>query len=190
MAEIIKFQIPEPEVTSDSDYSGRGSKVGAQVPIVSVHSDEESSQTGRISTEDLYPLRSEMRPELATIFTLLEEGIQIISEAIEAIEEHDTIASDDAIQRFQALLPELFCCRNLGDGFGAVINGIFHCLSNLHGEPLNLKQLQILKQLVNKIYTEPFLEFNEAVDEIITLEKIGFEIEPKYFAFVGELLNE
>ena len=184
------YDFKSPNVTSDSDYSGKGSEVGDRKPSVRVHSDVDSSQTGHISTEDLYPLRSEMRPELATIFILLEEGIQIISEAIEATEEHDTIASSDAIQRFQALLPELFCCRSMGDGFGAVINGIFHCLSNLHGEPLNLKQIQILKRLVNRIYTEPFLEFNEAVDEIIALEKVGFEVEPKYFTFVGELLNE
>lgn len=188
MAKVYDFQ--RPRVISDSDYSGKGSEVSDRKPIVRIHSDEYSSQTGSISTEDLYPLRSEMRPELATVFTLLEEGNQIISEAIEATEEHDTIASDDAVQRFQALLPELFCCRSLGDGFGAVINGIFHCLNNLHGEPLNLKQIQILKRIVNRIYTEPFLEFNEAVEEILALEKVGFEVEPKYFTFVGELLNE
>jgi hypothetical protein len=142
-----------------------------------------------IDTKDLYPLYTE-HSFLSSAIQLLEEGIKYLNESIKMLNKDDLLSSDDALQRFQALLPELFCCRNLGDGFGAVVNSIFHSLKNLDGIPLNGKQLEAVLKTVRRIYTEPYIAFNEAVEEIMSLENTELEMEPPYIEFAADLLNE
>lgn len=149
-----------------------------------------SSSQREISTKELYPLASEINPILATAFHLLEEGVGHINLAIRKLEEGDSISSDDEVQHFQALLPELFCCRNLGDGFGAIISSVFHSLRNLDGNPANDEQLKAIKNIVCRISTEPFILFDEAVNEIIKLEDVGLTIEPEHYKFAADLLIE
>ena len=137
-----------------------------------------------------YPLSHELRPELSIAFTLLDEGLKHISDAIEMEMEGDLISSDDAIHRLQALLPELFCCRSISDGFGSIVNAIYHSISNMHGSPLDASQLQAIKRALSRISTEPFLEFGEAVDEIMAIEDVGFEVEPSCYQYAADILDE
>jgi hypothetical protein len=139
---------------------------------------------------ELYPLTHELKPELGTALSLLEEGIKDIDVAINMIIENELISSDDAIQRFQALIPELFCCRNLGDGFGAIVSSIFNALRNLEGIPANLEQLKVIKNITTRILTEPFIAFDEAVDEIMLFEAVGLISEPSHFEYAADLLIE
>jgi hypothetical protein len=143
-----------------------------------------------ISLRELYPLTHELKPELGTALSLLEEGINNIDIAINMIIENKLMISDDAIQRFQALLPELFCCRTLGDGFGAIISAIYNALKNLDGLPANLEQLKVIKKIVTRIQTEPFINFDEAVDEIMLFEAVGLISEPSHFEYAADLLIE
>lgn len=142
-----------------------------------------------IDIEDLYPSSPVLRPELVTAFRLLEEGLKQITHAVDAEKEGDRISSDDAIHRLQALLPELFCCRTIGDGFGAIINAVYHAIINMKGTPLNARQLHFLNKVLRRISTEPFLQFNEAVDEIISLEEVGFEVEPSHYKYAADILE-
>lgn len=144
----------------------------------------------RISLFDLYPLSDELRPELSIAFNLLKEGTQHLSYAIEMQATGDIISSDDAVHRLQALLPELFCCRSISDGFGSIINAVYHSITNMNGNPLNMRQLSAIIGVINRVSTEPFLEFNEAVDEVMTLEDVGFEVEPSYYAYAADMLDE
>ncbi len=185
MAQIIKLQ--PPSIYTDSDISG--SDFDLFDPIIVVSSNEESTYSKKISTEELYPLRSEFKPELTIAFKLLDKGSKLITEAINTLKQDDIFASDDAIQRFQALLPELFCCRNLGDGFGAIINAIYHSLNNPRSEHYDNNILTVLKKVVNRLYSEPFIDFEEAVEEIMHLENAGLEVEPAYFKHVADLLQ-
>ncbi|MEN6373833.1 MAG: hypothetical protein ABFD75_03490 [Smithella sp.] len=155
-------------------------------PIMASSSADEPS----IPIRELYPLASEIKPELSTALHLLEEGIEDINISIKMLMENDLISSDDAIQRFQALLPELFCCRNLGDGFGAIVNAIFHSLKNLNGIPASLEQLKVIQKITNRILTEPFISFEEAVDEIILFDTVELISESDHFKYVADLLIE
>lgn len=159
-------------------------------PEVRTSADDVPASHGHIPTKDLYPLSSELKPALATAFRLLEEGTQNIKVAIDMLAEGDLLSSDDALQRFQALLPELFCCRDLGEGFGAIINAVFHSLRNLQGSPANNEQLQAVRNIISRILTEPFIEFDEAITEIISLENVGLVVEPEHFKFAADLLIE
>lgn len=146
--------------------------------------------TKQIPIRELYPLANELKPALGTALHLLEEGLTHINVATNMLIEGDLVSSDDAIQRFQALLPELFCCRTLGDGFGAIVNAIFQSLKNLEGIPANIEQLGVIRNITNRILTEPFISFEEAVDEIILFETVGLISESSHFKYAADLLVE
>lgn len=178
-----------PTITSDSCNTGLKHENGIHKPSISTTTSEPESPQGYISTEDLYPVREQYNPALTTADQLLEEGINLVNESINMLIYDDLISSDDAIQRFQALLPELFCCRGLGDGFGAVINSIFHAIGNMEDTPMNETQLRAILNILKRIHTEPFIEYDEAVEELMNLEAAGFEVSPPHFKFVADLLN-
>lgn len=188
MAEVIKISEPTIRYSTDATASDRAPVIGE--PKVRTSSDDVVVSQRNISTKALYPLSHEFKPALATALRLLEEAIQEMKVAIDMLEDGDLLSSDDALQRFQALLPELFCCRDLGDGFGSIINAVFHSMKNLQGSPANKEQLQAIRNIVNRILTEPFIEVEEAVTEIILLENVGLIVEPEHFKFAADLLIE
>jgi hypothetical protein len=188
MAEVIRLDEPTIRYSTDATASDRVPVIGK--PKIQTSIDDVHVSKRNISTNELYPLSFELKPELATALRLLEEGIQEMNVSVAMLEEGDLLSSDDALQRFQALLPELFCCRDLGDGFGAIINAVFHSLINLQGSPANNEQLRTLLNIMNRISTEPFIEFEEAVAEIMLLEGVGLITEPEHFKFVADFLIE
>ena len=186
MGELVQLR---PTVTSDSYSTGVRAENDIHKPSVTTTSSGSESSQGYISNDDLYPVREQYNPALATAGQLLDEGISLVSESIKMLIDGDMISSDDSIQRFQALLPELFCCRGLGDGFGAVINSIYHSIGNMNGNPMNEPQLSAIRNILKRIHTEPFIEYDEAIEEILHLETVGFEVSPPHFKYVADLLN-
>jgi len=186
MGKVLQFK---PIVTSGSDSTGVKSEIGIHKPSVSTTSSGSEPSIGYISNEDLYPVREQYNPALATAGQLLDEGISLVNESIEMLIEDDLISSDDSIQRFQALLPELFCCRGFGDGFGAVINAIYHSIGNMNDISKNETQLHAILNILKRIHTEPYIEYGEAVEEMLRLESAGFEVSPPHLKYVADLLN-
>ncbi|MCI0491279.1 MAG: hypothetical protein L0229_32210 [Blastocatellia bacterium] len=155
-----------------------------------VKGEPKKNLSGQISIDDLYPARQAISPELSTALHLLNEGIANVEEALSALEARNDIGADAAIQRLQALLPELFCCRQLSDSFGAIIVATFHALRNSSGQPLKKRQMVALGKILRSIRDEPFMSYDKAVDEIIELENVGFVVEPKEFEYLADLLDE
>ncbi len=188
MGEVLKFQ---PRVSEEDDLTGYTDQTSQEKePTVRITTSGESLSPREIDTKSLYPLSPELRPELALVFNLIAEGLRHITDAINAERQADPISSDDAIHRLQALLPELFCCRSIGDGFGSIISAVYQSIHNMQGAPLSPRQLQALKNVLSRVNTEPFLEFGEAVDEIMSLENVGFEVEPSYYKYAADMLDE
>jgi len=185
MAEILQFK---PTITSASYDTSLKDENSIHEPSISTASETNTPQ-GYISSEDLYPVREQFNPMLIRADQLLGESIDLLNETIEMLINDDLISSDDALQRFQALLPELFCCRELGDGFGAIINSIFHAIGNMEDTPMNDTQLRAILRILRRINTEPFIEYDEAMEELMSLETIGFEVLPPHLKFVADLLN-
>ncbi len=185
MGEVLLFK---PHISSGFDSTGV--KPDRDVHKPSINTDLTVSETshGYINNEDLYPVREQLNPSLYTAINLLEEAIEIVSESIQMLLEDDLISSDDALQRFQALLPELFCCRGLGDGFGSIINSLFHSIGNIN-HPTTEVQLKALLKTLKRIHSEPFIEYDEAVEEILCLEEVGLEVSPPHLEYVTDLLN-
>lgn len=186
MGEVVRLR---PIITPDSDDTGAKTDPHTHKPTIRTITSGSQNQRGYIPTEDLYPIREQYNPTLSTAIKLLEEGIDLIKESVRMFFDGDWISSDDAMQRFQALLPELFCCRDLGDSFGAIISSIYHAINNMKA-PLNESQLRAILDILKRIHTEPFIEYEEAVEEILHLESAGFEVSPPHFKFVADLLNE
>lgn len=186
MGELLQLK---PTITSGSYDTGVKTDPNSHEPSIRTTTSGTENPQGYITTEDLYPVREEYNPSLTTAIKLLEEGIDLVNESIETFLTDDLISADDAIQRFQALLPELFCCRGLGDGFGSVINSIYHALNNIDNAPLNESQSRSILTILKRIYTEPFIEYEETVEEIMHLESAGFEVSPSHLTFAADLLN-
>jgi hypothetical protein len=132
-----------------------------------------------------------MAPELGTGLRLLAEGIDYSEGALRAYEDDDTILADDSMLKLQALLPELFCCRGLGDGFGLVINAITSALQGLDGLPPNALQVQGLTNALKLIRRMPFLDTEAATDGIMKLEELGLCVDPPGFEeFMSGIFDE
>ena len=186
MGAVIQLR---PTVTLDSYDTSAKTEIGIPEPAIRTTTSETDNPQGYIRTEDLYPVREKYNPALTTAYLLLDEGIDHVNESIKMLLDDNLLSSDDAIQRLQALLPELFCCRGLGDGFGTVIISIFHALKNMNGVPLNIDQLRAMLNILKRVHTELFIEYDEAIDEIMILETTGFELSPSHFKFAADLLN-
>src|SRR5688500_16915870 len=115
LAKIIQFPTPGTGTAGDESASRvaraasrlRDSAPGAVVDDKVVG---ESPSSGRIEIEDLYPEMVGVRPELNAATRLLARSIVDLNEAVEAARSGNEIVADDAVQRFQGALPELFNC--------------------------------------------------------------------------------
>jgi hypothetical protein len=186
MGDLITLR---PKITSDSDDTRKEPETLKHHPSIQSSVTGEQTSQSYISTEDLYPVR-EINPKFFAAVQLLAEGLAHISKSLRMFRDGDLISADDALQRFQALLPELFLCRDLGDGLGAMISSIYHAIRNMKSVPLNESQLSALRKAVKRIHTEPFIGFEESVEEIMLLEAAGFEVSPPHLKYAADLLNE
>lgn len=143
-----------------------------------------------IKIQDLYSDPKAVRPEISNAIILLTEANDLANEALSLFKADDIFNADDAVNRLLALLPELFCCRELGDGFGAMVNALFQGIKNLEGEPLNEMQIQATKLLINRLLNEPFLPFESALEEIEKLEESGFSIDAKNLSLIEKMSDE
>jgi hypothetical protein len=144
----------------------------------------------RIKTDDLYPDRGTLSPTLNNAFQLLDVVDKCFEEATDHLNGDRPFHSDDAIQRVLAVLPELFCCRSISDGFGAIINAVYHGIVNMRGEPLEFVRIKAAKSAIRRLRTEPYLIFQDAVDQVISLENAGFIVTPEGFDELSEALSE
>jgi hypothetical protein len=86
-------------------------------------------------------------------------------------------------------LRELFCCREIGDGFGAVVNAALAGIENLRDRAASLHQLTSLLRRLERIQVEPFLSISRAAEEIEILESAGLNVEPAGFRVLEDWLN-
>jgi len=131
-----------------------------------------------LSIDDLFGQLPEMSVgTLSSALRLLDEAVSHSQIAVDVFDS-DPITADDEMQRVQALLPELFCCRTIGDGFGALVNSIQYAPSNQKGLPLSGTQIAKLRGAFKKLRETPFISFEEAVDLAMAFEDSGLVIDP------------
>lgn len=137
----------------------------------------EHGQTARLSQNDLYPARQAFSPEHITSLRLLKLATGRCQRAIDAYGE-DLMVADSELQKVQMLLPELFCCRALGDGFGTVVNALICAFQNSDGNTFGQKQIRVLEDIFKELRDKPFLNVTKADDFVELLESSGFSPYP------------
>jgi hypothetical protein len=162
----------------------RGSE--ANLPVhVTRNVDERSSSP--MTVEELYPaLRAS--EYLGPALSLLREAEEQLADGVAAAEDGAVIAADDAVLRFLALLPELFCCRSLGDSFGTVVNALYHGIKNLGGMPIELPQITAARNAIKRLRQRPFLDYDEALNLVASMEAAGMNVDPPGLLVIGEVL--
>jgi hypothetical protein len=141
-----------------------------------------------LTVDDLYADLDPKESILASAFVLLDEAETTLVEAVALAGEGDQISADDAAQRFQALLPELFCCRSLGDSFATVINALFHGLKNLNGLPVSETQIGQMLNSIRVLRRRPFLVYTEALAVVARLEATKMRVDPQGLTTIQEVL--
>lgn len=159
-------------------------------PQIIRESEAPESPSEPIQTEQLYLSIENVSTDLNAATRLLSLCLENADQAIQAHREQDSIEADDAIQRLQGILPELFCCRTLGDGFGIIVNGLMCAFQNLSGVPLTRAQAEKVRQILVKLRSEPFLSVDNAVEALQDLEQFELVIEPPEFSYLADMLNE
>jgi hypothetical protein len=150
---------------------------------------EQQSNATVIATGELYKDLEAVSSDLRNAIRLLSVATERLDEALAATRRRETIAADDALQHFQAMLPELFCLRGLGDGYGMVINALMSAFESTEGTPLSEPQLLAVTRLVKKIHSEPFLNINAAAEAVGALESVGLVAEPRELDILADLLD-
>lgn len=125
-------------------------------------------------TETLYPPDGRIHK----LLLLLQENAGLVAQALTLLKDDDLIGSDDKIIQLHLSLPELFCYRDIGDGFGVIINGLYHALQNNNGMPLSENRLAAINTVIEALTVEPFISFDDALEHLDTLEDAGFDLSP------------
>lgn len=135
---------------------------------------------GRITvpTAKLYPFPLVGSDDLKLAQTRLADGIKALDEAIEAIVEGDVVSSDNAVLAFSGVLPDLFLCSSIGDGFAAVVVGANYAVKNNHPEPFTLQQLRDLRYLMILLREQPAMKHDQAIERLMKLEDVGLVVDP------------
>lgn len=147
------------------------------------------TREGQLATAaELYPDLKDSDSVLSKAMTLLQEADGILNDAATCAAGEEMVAADDAVQRFSALLPELFVCRSLGDSFATVVLALFHGFANLGGMPATAGHISGARTCVRSLLREPFLQYHDALGLVSKLEGCGMVVEPASLSTIGEVL--
>ncbi|HME35864.1 MAG TPA: hypothetical protein VKF84_11545 [Candidatus Sulfotelmatobacter sp.] len=135
-------------------------------------------QSLRLTQKELYPAQQAFSTEHVTALRLLGEGIVESKRALDAIASRDVLIADLEMQKLQMLLPELFCCRALGDGFGTLVNSLMSAFEGLAGETPNTDQMRMMSRVLRLLSDKPFLSTSEADEQLDALESVGLNPYP------------
>lgn len=165
-------------------------------PIPNKPSSAEKSEKGRAiknkvqSIDEIYFEPEFTSTEFRTALRLLAKAISYSQISLSEFREGNFIGSDDAVHHIQSLLPELFCCRNLSESFGAIINSIQNALLNNRGHQLSEEKLLGVNEILIAVRNAPFMTYEKAIDVIMVFEDYDFIVEPTGFDFLTEFLND
>jgi hypothetical protein len=175
-------------VISKSVVSGDDEPAGSETELP--NTDVGNQQKRSTSIDDLYDSDTPTGALIHNARRILSEIEARAAEAQRLHNARDFIGADNEIALLQADLPELFCCSTLSDGFAAVVIAIFHGLRNRGFDALNIDQLFVVRRATEKLRSDPFLDFNLALDLIDALADSGLKTDPVESEHLGELLAD
>lgn len=148
------------------------------------------SREAETSIDELYYSPEYTSRELQTVLRLLARCIQLVGVSIDELRAGHKLGAHESTLELQSLLPELFACRGLGDGYGAIVNCVQLALINRRGVPLDEDQLLALKEILNAARNAPFIRFDKARRHIREFERHDFIVEPVSLQFLSNFFDE
>jgi len=139
--------------------------------------------------EKLYADLEHTTPEFRTAIRLLKEVQDYLALAIRELEDQQPVRSDNEVLKVRALMPELFACRSLGDGFGSIILAVQTALVANADTLLTIRELTALQKVVAEARNHPFMSHFKAVDLIEFLEEQGLQVNLEGIDHLAELLD-
>jgi len=159
-------------------------------PVVSIAS-HDRFRPAPVTIDDIYHSPESVgSPYLSTALRLMSTALKDIDSAIELLGEGDRIGSDDSMQHYQVLLPELFACRSIGEGFGLIVSSLQNAVRSLHGQPLDERQIRSVRSVIVALRSEPFMSFDAALAYVSRLEQANLSVDPPNFEYLADLLSE
>jgi hypothetical protein len=168
--------IASPQLGTENIEQGRSAPVRV----------EGTAALAPIPIDILYPATEANRHDLIQALRLLPQAITALENARDAVRSNDVLQSDHQVHAVQMLLPELFRCRTIGDGFGAIVNALEIAFVNQQGEPLVENQIMTVLRVLKELRSRPFMSFESTQQTIDELEKVGLRVDP---VTLGELLD-
>ena len=141
-----------------------------------------------ILASDLYVDLDALSPILSRGIILLRSALRCASDGVGALAAGDPIKADLQLQSLRPMLRKLFMCREIGDGFAAVVDALISSLQNNHGMPLLEPRFDAVQKALLQLRDQPFLSFAAAVNIIEDLERVGFSTEPPGFEHLADWL--
>ena len=187
-ADNVVQLFPESEMRSSSESTthGRTEEAFSIENVTNVSRVKKDSSD--FETEAFFP-KGDSPTLLSSALRLIDDSMNLINDAKGQLEGGSEILADDLVVHFQRLLPELFCCRDLGDGFGIVVVSMFHGMNNENGMPLDRVKIQVLYATLYLLRREPYMNVDRAVELVGLMEDKGFRIEPSELAVLAEALD-
>jgi len=166
----IRLRATEPEVAQEMEVRTSQAEPSQPIPI-----------------DHLYPATEGARPELLKGLKLLADAIGSLENARSQQRSGDDKVADRWIMKFQMILPDLFACRKIGDGYALIINSLHFAMINQKGKPLTLDQMTTIWRVLKEIREKPFLTFDQALAYVTEIEKAYLAVDPP---ILSELLSD
>ena len=149
-----------------------------------------SVETSSLSIDELYPGADDADGSLSRAKRVLRTCIEHCREAQRHLEEGDALKSDNEMVHVQNRLPDLFTYRDLGDGFGMVVDALLTAFENLDDMPCDLQQIEAVRRVLSDLRDRPFMSSGKAVDLTLQLEEAGLDTDHKAMEPFSDWLEE
>lgn len=136
----------------------------------------------------LYPDLDGATGVLRSALRLTESALALVEESA-ALRWSDPVGSDDRMNRLVPVLLELFCWRELGEGFAVVVNGLLCGVKNQVADTWNGPQLKAVHDVIYALRSEPYLDFDKAIRHVEQLEASGLTPEPRELEILADWLD-
>jgi hypothetical protein len=161
----------------------RGYATGREhTPRVRGQRTEGSVALAPISIDKLYYADEGSRPELIRALNLMADGIKALEQSKCTIQDGNLMLADQYLLGFQSLLPDLFKCRKIGDGFANIINAIHFAFVNRKGKPLSFEETNLVWRVMKELRNAPFLSFETSLEFVSQLKRKGLLVFPSVLA--------
>jgi hypothetical protein len=179
--------VPEPIIRSINTETQRSD---FRTPVISIASHETFNPLP-VAIEDIYHSPESIgSPYLGSAWRLMSIALANVDSALELLGDGDRIGGDDAMQHYEVLLPELFACRSIGDGFGLIVSSLQNAVTRLRGRAMEEQQIRAVRSVLIALRSEPFMTFDAALTHVSRLEQVNLNVNPPNFEFLAELLSE